>query len=96
LHYQSSHLHHSAGAELSKARYPMGKSVRFPGDREVGVKRCLKKYSAFQKNKSPLYPSRLVPLKGALAIVTTRGGMRWTRVVLLTRAPDADGEDVWS
>ena len=26
----------------------------------------------------------------------TRDGMRWTRTVLLTRAPDADGEGVWS
>jgi hypothetical protein len=26
----------------------------------------------------------------------TRGGMRWTRTVLLTRAFDADGEGVWS
>jgi len=26
----------------------------------------------------------------------TRGGMRWTLTVLLTRAPDADGEVVWS
>jgi len=26
----------------------------------------------------------------------TWGGMRWTRMVLLTRALEADGEDVWS
>ena len=26
----------------------------------------------------------------------TRGGMRWTRMVLLTRVLDADGEVVWS
>src|SRR6202035_2478532 len=26
----------------------------------------------------------------------TRGRMRWTRMALLTRAPEADGEDVWS
>jgi hypothetical protein len=26
----------------------------------------------------------------------TRGGMRWTRMALETRAPDADGEVVWS
>ncbi len=24
-----------------------------------------------------------------------RGGMRWTRMELLTRAPEADGEIVW-
>src|ERR1700735_2859007 len=26
----------------------------------------------------------------------TRDGMRWTRMVLLTRVPDADGEVVWA
>jgi hypothetical protein len=35
--------------------------------------------------------------EGRFAIVTdVGGGMRWTLMVLLTRAPDADGEDVWS
>ena len=35
--------------------------------------------------------------EGRFAIVTDVGcGMRWTRMVLLTRAPDADGEVVWS
>jgi hypothetical protein len=38
-----------------------------------------------------------VPLRGALRERHERGmGMRWTLTVLLTRAPDADGEDVWS
>jgi hypothetical protein len=50
----------------------------------------------FRIANHPYIHSRLVPLKGALAIVTTRGGMRWTRMVLLTRVLDADGEDVWS
>jgi hypothetical protein len=26
----------------------------------------------------------------------TRGGLRWTRMALLTKAPEADGEGVWS
>jgi hypothetical protein len=35
--------------------------------------------------------------EGRFAIVTdVGGGMRWTRMVLLTRALDADGEVVWS
>ena len=37
------------------------------------------------------------PQEGRIAIVTDVGcGMRWTRMALLTRAPDADGEVVWS
>jgi hypothetical protein len=34
--------------------------------------------------------------EGRCATSTTRGGMRWTRRVLLTRAPEAYGEGVWS
>jgi hypothetical protein len=37
------------------------------------------------------------PQEGRFAVVTDVGcGMRWTRRMLLTRAPDADGEVVWS
>jgi hypothetical protein len=35
-------------------------------------------------------------LRGVSRSSRARGGMRWTRMVLLTRAPDADGEVVWS
>ena len=40
--------------------------------------------------------NRPVPPKGRCATSSTRGGMRWTLMVLLTRALEADGEDVWS
>src|ERR1700730_4380687 len=35
-------------------------------------------------------------LRGVSRSSRARGGMRWTLTVLLTRAPDADGEVVWS
>ena len=37
-----------------------------------------------------------VPPKGRCATSTTRGGMRWTPRVLLTKAFEADGKDAWS
>ena len=37
-----------------------------------------------------------VPLRGALAIVTTRDGSRWTLTLRLTVAAEAYGESVWS
>jgi len=46
--------------------------------------------------KSSLQAARPDPLEGRCATSSTRVGMRWTRMVLLTRAPDADGEVVWS
>jgi len=47
--------------------------------------------------KSLLYPSYPVPPRGALAIVVERwNGERWTQKAPLTKAPDADGEVVWS
>jgi hypothetical protein len=51
---------------------------------------------SFHPNQSHLsrYPA---PQEGRFAIVTDVGcGMRWTRMVLLTRALEADGEVVWS
>ena len=41
-----------------------------------------------------LSPSR--PTQRASAIVTTRGGLRWTRTAPVTTVPDAYGKDVWS
>jgi hypothetical protein len=41
-------------------------------------------------------PPRPVPPEGRCATSSTRGGMRWTLMVLLTRALDADGEVAWS
>src|SRR4051812_44016493 len=42
-------------------------------------------------------PAVSCPQEGRFAVVTDVGrGMRWTRMVQLTRAPDADGEVAWS
>src|ERR1700730_1442093 len=41
-------------------------------------------------------PRHPVPQRGVSRPSRTRDGMRWTRVVLLTRALPADGEVVWS
>ena len=60
------------------------------------VQSLLKKYSAFQKQKTILYPHPSRPTEGRWPSSLTRGGMRWTRMALLTRALDADGEVVWS
>jgi hypothetical protein len=61
-----------------------------------------------QSSPKKFFPSRFTQItfissailrskEGRFAIVTDVGcGMRWTRLVLLTRALDADGEVVWS
>ena len=60
------------------------------------VQSCLQKYFCFPEYKSPLYSNPSRPTEGRWPSSSTRGGMRWTRVALLTRAPNADGEIVWS
>jgi hypothetical protein len=60
------------------------------------VQPLLKKYFCFTESKSVLYSRLSRPTEGRCATSSTRGGMRWTRKVLLTRAFDADGEGVWS
>ena len=55
-----------------------------------------KNISVYPKCKSGYMIRRLAPLKGRIAIVTNAGRDAWTRMVLLTRAPDADGKNVWS
>ena len=56
----------------------------------------IKNISLFPKTKSGLYRIHPVPLRGALAIVTTRGGERWTRRLRLTIVANAYGKGVWS
>src|ERR1700722_6108273 len=46
--------------------------------------------------KSVAYFRHPVPLEGRSRSSQTRDGERWTRRVRLTRAPEADGEIVWS
>src|ERR1700692_4091412 len=58
------------------------------------VQSLLKKYSAFQKQKTILYPHPSRPTEGRWPSSLTRGGMRWTRMALLTGALDADGDVV--
>jgi hypothetical protein len=77
--------------------YPTGKSLAAVCQIPLAKSRLARKNILFFRIANQFYiHSRLVPLKGALAIVTTRGGMRWTRMVLLTRVSDADGKDAWS
>ena len=54
---------------------------------DSAVQSLPKKYFCFSEVKSPLYSCHPVPLKGAYHDRReTRGGVRWTRVALLTRA----------
>jgi hypothetical protein len=73
--------------------YPTGKSLRFIGSH---VKPLAKKYFCLSEAKIRLYdlPSR--PIQRGVAQGHQCGaGMRWTRMALLTRALDVDGEIVW-
>ena len=64
--------------------------------RIVACQAPFKKIFLFYRNANQSYMSpRPVPPKGRSHRHETRGGMRWTQTVLLTRAPDADGEVVW-
>jgi hypothetical protein len=56
------------------------------------------KYSGFPKPQiSRIVPSSRRLDEGRFAIVTdVGGGVRWTRTALQTRAPEADGQAVWS
>ena len=65
---------------------PTGKSLLIFRNR---VKPLCEKYFCFAERKITLYVRRPVPLKGRCATSTTRGGMRWTLMALLTRAPDS-------
>ena len=74
--------------------YPTGKSVRFIRSH---VKPLAQKYFCLSEMQIRLYewPSR--PIQRGVAQRHQRGaGMRWTRMALLTRALEADGEIVWS
>src|SRR4051812_41408449 len=62
----------------------------------IRVKPRNKKYFSFTEMESALYPCHPVPLRGALAIVTTRDGLRWTLKLRLTIARQAYGKSVWS
>jgi hypothetical protein len=50
------------------------------------VQSLLKKYSSFPKQRSILYLAPSRPTEGRWPSSLTRGGMRWTRAALLTRA----------
>src|ERR1700731_3469317 len=50
----------------------------------------------FRTPKSVYLFAVLSQQRGRCATSPTRGLMRWTRMVLLTRVLEADGEDVWS
>jgi hypothetical protein len=57
---------------------------------------CKSKYFSFHRPKSLRIYRHPVPLRGALAIVTNEGRVRWTLMLRLTVAAEAYGESVWS
>ncbi len=62
---------------------------------EIDVKSVPKKYFGFPELQIKLYVSPSRPIKRGVAQRHQRGaGMRWTRMALLTRALEADGEVV--
>jgi hypothetical protein len=73
---------------------PTGKSLLFIGSR---VKPFVQKYFCFTEFEISLYQHPSRPIQMGVAQGRQCGtGMRWTRIALLTRAPEADGKDVWS
>ena len=50
------------------------------------VQSCLQKYSAFPVGQITTTTAASCPTEGRCATSSTRGGMRWTRAALLTRA----------
>ena len=61
------------------------------------VQSLVEKYFAFAVGQIK-FTTRAIPSqqRGVSRSSRTWGGMRWTLTVLLTRAPNADGEVVWS
>jgi hypothetical protein len=53
------------------------------------------KYFCFSEMQIRLLIWASHPARGALRTSRTRGGMRWTRMLRLTSAADADGKSVW-
>ncbi len=85
---------HGASAPLCLS-YPTGKSLRFIGsDCQASESENI---SVFRKLKLSYRHCHPVPFRGALRKGHRCGtGMRWTRMALLTGAPEVDGEIVWS
>ncbi|MEI9924504.1 MAG: hypothetical protein WDN50_14075 [Bradyrhizobium sp.] len=75
--------------------YPTGKSMH-PALHRLSSP-LVKNILIFRSRKSVYIHGHPASQEGRFAVVTDVGcGMRWTRMVLLTRAPEADGEVVWS
>jgi hypothetical protein len=60
------------------------------------VQSCFQKDSAFRSPQIKSISPPFRPQRGDTRSSRPRGGMQWTLTMLLTRAPDADGEVVWS
>ena len=54
------------------------------------------KYFCFSEMQISRMIRHPIPKEGRWPTSSTRGGSRWTRMALLTKAPGADGESVWS
>ena len=73
---------------------PDGQSLLFI---VIAVKPLAQKYFCFPEVETGLYLFASRPIKRGVAQRTGAGrGMRWTGMARLTRAPEADGEVVWS
>src|ERR1700689_2493834 len=81
----------TSGFPARRANHPCVRWTASPA-----VKPLSKKYSSLPNIRNILYAPYPAPPKGRCATSTTRGGMRWTLMVLLTKAFEADGEAVWS
>jgi len=64
--------------------------------RHLAVQPLLQKDFGFSEMQIRLYDLHPVSQRGGSRSSRTRGGMRWTRMALLTRALEAYGEVVWS
>ena len=80
---------------ISMPRLPDGQIKRII--RQIKVQPLREKYSDFPKIQiNSITHAVSSHLRGGSRSSRTRGGMRWTRMVLTTKAPEADGEVVWS
>ena len=79
----------AAAVPIHRLKKPLRRKINFLNQIKLicPVQSPSKKYFCFSEAKSPLYSRHPVPLKGAYHDRReTRGGVRWTRVALLTRA----------
>jgi hypothetical protein len=87
---------HQASLTRTHPGLPDGQITRQPTLFFSRVQSPSKNILIFRNRKSAYTTHIPSHLRGGSRSSRTRDGMRWTRMVLLTRAPEADGEVVWS